>query len=170
MSLIAFPALPFGNQVIESSKITHKPLLFRLGWQSWGQGFDPPQLHQENTKRLASRPFLFQLKGSEPRGIGEGLPQCFGGNRPVSLGRIGGWPPVEARRKRFPLSSTKKTQSRHAAPRRFFIRTSNARFPASLGNDFQSLFKGQGLDQSIMATEKNSTDRFTCTSFTINTI
>jgi len=46
MSLIAFPALPFGNQVIESSKITHNSLLFRLGWQSWDQGLDPPQLHQ----------------------------------------------------------------------------------------------------------------------------
>jgi hypothetical protein len=30
------------------------------GWQSWGQGFDPPQLHQEFKKdwRIAN-PFLF---------------------------------------------------------------------------------------------------------------
>ena len=57
--LTVFSALLFGNQVIESSKITHNSSLFRLGWQSWGQGFDPPQLHQNKRKGLTERSTLF---------------------------------------------------------------------------------------------------------------
>src|SRR3990172_9294004 len=29
------------------------------GWQSWGQGFDPPQLHQKTIKGLTVRSALF---------------------------------------------------------------------------------------------------------------
>ncbi len=34
--------------------------------------------------------------------MGEGFPPCFGGHRPDSPAAIGGWPPVEAKRRRFP--------------------------------------------------------------------
>ncbi len=37
----------FGKHVLEKTKIGKKALFISLLWQSWGQGFDPPQLHQE---------------------------------------------------------------------------------------------------------------------------
>ena len=42
---LSSPAL-FGNHVLEKTKIVKNPLFFILLWQSWGQGFDSPQLHQ----------------------------------------------------------------------------------------------------------------------------
>ena len=67
----------------------------------------PPQLHQKFTKAVhLDQPFLFLLRGIEPRQFEGRISPCFGGHRPESSAAIGGWPPVEAKRV-SPLSSTK---------------------------------------------------------------
>jgi hypothetical protein len=45
------------NQLLQKTTGIENP---KTDWQSWGQGFDPPQLHQ-NKQRLVNfdRPFLF---------------------------------------------------------------------------------------------------------------
>ena len=54
--------------------------------------------------------FIFLLSRIEPRGYGRRTSLMLGGHRPESSAAIGGWPPVEAKRVRFFLSSTKNNK------------------------------------------------------------
>jgi hypothetical protein len=66
------------------------------GWQSWGQGFDPPQLHQNKCR--ADRkvgPFVLVRGGANEGVWGRGLPMPWESSRE-------GEPSCEAKRVRYP--------------------------------------------------------------------
>jgi hypothetical protein len=101
-SLAVFSVPSFGNQVIESSKITQKALFFRLGWQSWGQGFDPPQFHQNKQSWSSFDRLFYFYEWDRTKGcLREKISLMFR-ESPRE-----GEPFREAKRVRFPLSSTK---------------------------------------------------------------
>src|SRR3990172_3563433 len=78
------------------------------GWQSWGQGFDPPQLHQNKQRPVIKMTGLFYFhEGDRTQGsLRERISLMLWGSTRE------GWPSREAKRERFPLSSTKINKGR----------------------------------------------------------